>query len=181
MGFCLFNNVAVACRYAQKKYGLTRMLIVDWDLHHGNGTQDIFYEDPSVFYFSTHQARIYPGTGQAEERGGGSAPGTKLNCPIPAGPGSKEAIFEAFTQKLIPEMKKFRPECVFISAGFDAHKDDPLGQLGLSDADYYELTLLVKEIAKEYSQDRLISVLEGGYNLEALRASALAHVQALRF
>lgn len=168
MGFCLFNNVAIACRYAQKKFGIKRALIVDWDLHHGNGTEDIFRDDPTVFYFSTHQAKIYPGTGT-------KSTDHILNCPVPAGAHSKEAIFDAFKTKLVPLMQKFSPECVFISCGFDGHKDDPLGHLQLLEHDFAALTQIVKRIAN----GKVISVLEGGYSLSAIRASALAHFKSL--
>lgn len=175
MGFCLFNHVAIACRYVQKKYQIERVAIIDWDLHHGNGTQDIFYRDPSVFYFSTHQAGIYTGTGWEEERGVGNI----LNCPIEPGKSSVQAIFDAFENKLAPAMKTFQPEFVFISAGFDAHQDDPLGNLELNEAHYALLTSQVRQIAQSYAQDRLVSILEGGYNLRALAASAKAHIQQL--
>jgi len=160
-GFCLFNNVAIAARYAQTKYDLDRILIADWDVHRGNGTQDIFYDDPSVFFFSTHQSSWYPGTGSARERGENEGDGTTLNCPLPAGSGRDE-ILGAFRKKLLPAMKEYRPDLVLISAGFDSRADDPLGQFRLADQDFAELTSLLQEVADEHSDGRLISVLEGG-------------------
>lgn len=175
MGFCLFNNVAVGVRYAQKKYGLEKVLIVDWDVHHGNGTQEIFFFDPSVFYFSTHQWPLYPGTGAKEEVGVGNI----LNCPIPAGPFSREAIFNAFNEELIPRLKDFQPELIFISAGFDAHRNDPLGGMNLESEDFATLTHLIKDMAKKYTGGKIISVLEGGYDIPSLTESVVAHVKAL--
>lgn len=179
MGFCLFNNVAVGARYLQKKYQIERVLIVDWDVHHGNGTQDIFYDDPSVFYFSTHQKDIYPGTGHEEEKGEGEALGTTLNCQILPGAGSAEAVLKAFTDKLVPAIELFKPQFVFISCGFDAHRDDPLGGLALEDSHFYELTKIVQEIAHKWANDRIVSVLEGGYNKKALVSASMAHLRAL--
>jgi acetoin utilization deacetylase AcuC-like enzyme len=179
MGFCLFNNAAIAARYAQTQYSIPRVLIADWDVHHGNGTQDIFDEDSSVFYFSTHQAGIYPGTGSAEDTGTGKGKGTKLNFPIASSSASRLQVLEAFKGPLVDSMKEFKPNFVIISAGFDGHFADPLGGFNLTEADFSELTQVLMQIADTYAEGRLISLLEGGYNLQALARSALAHSQAL--
>lgn len=179
MGFCLFNNIAIAARYAQKIHGIERVLIVDWDVHHGNGTQEIFYEDPTVFYFSTHEKNLYPGTGAAEETGEGKGKGTTLNFPILAGPQSRLDVISAFEIQLKEKMKVFRPNLVLISAGFDAHEADPLGHFNLTDGDFSLLTRIVQEIAVEYADGRLMSLLEGGYHLQALASAALAHAAEL--
>jgi acetoin utilization deacetylase AcuC-like enzyme len=178
MGFCLFNNAAVAARYAQKKHAVGRLLIADWDVHHGNGTQDIFYDDPSVFFFSTHQSPWYPGTGSERERGEHEGEGTTMNCPFPAGSGRDE-ILGAFRDKLLPAMKEYRPDLVIVSAGFDSRAGDPLGQFLLTDSDFAELTLLLREVAERYGKGRLVSVLEGGYSLTGLTRAVAAHVHAL--
>jgi acetoin utilization deacetylase AcuC-like enzyme len=178
MGFCLINHIAVAARYVQKRYQLKRILIVDWDVHHGNGTQQIFYDDPTVFYFSTHQWPYYPGTGSASDTGAGDGVGTTLNVPLPAGAGNAEVV-DAFRHKLVPEMEAFRPEFVFISAGFDAHRDDPLAGLDVTASGYRELTQIVLEIAGRFAQGRVVSLLEGGYNLQALGRSVEAHLKEM--
>lgn len=179
MGFCLFNNAAVAARYIQEKYGLKRVLIVDWDVHHGNGTQDIFYADPTVLYFSTHQYPYYPGTGAEEETGEGPGKGTTVNAPMPAGAGDAEVI-RAFREKLVPAAEKFQPEFVLISAGFDGHKRDPLAQLQLTEQGFAELTRILMDIAGRFAGGRVVSLLEGGYDLEGLSRSVEAHLRALQ-
>ena len=178
MGFCLFNNVAIGARYAQRKYGCERVAIVDWDVHHGNGTQETFWSDGTVLFFSTHQYPWYPGTGAAHEMGEGKGKGLILNCPFPAGAGFTE-IGGAFRDRLLPALHKFRPELILISAGFDCRRGDPLGRFTLSDEDFAELTRLMTEAAHRHANGRLVSVLEGGYNLEGLGKAVAAHVRAL--
>jgi acetoin utilization deacetylase AcuC-like enzyme len=178
MGFCLLNNVAIAARYVQKKYALARVLIVDWDVHHGNGTQHSFEDDASVLFFSTHQYPHYPGTGRGSERGKGEGTGFTVNVPMEAGEGDEE-YHTVFLKSLVPAADAFKPEFVIISAGFDAHKDDPLASMGLTEAGYTDLTNIVAGIAKRHAQGRIISSLEGGYNLTALARSVDAHINAL--
>jgi len=179
MGFCLFNNVAIGARYAQRRHRLVRILIIDWDVHHGNGTQAVFEEDPSVLYFSTHQYPFYPGTGAATETGEGRGQGFTMNVPLSAGTGDA-AYIAVFEQQLLPRALAYRPDCVLISAGFDAHYADPLAQMQVTEAGYRRMTQVVKEIAATCCAQRLIAVLEGGYNLDALGRSVEAHVQELQ-
>jgi len=174
MGFCLLNNIAIAARYAQRWHGLSRILIVDWDVHHGNGTQEIFYCDPSVLFFSTHQWPLYPGTGRADETGDGDGKGATMNFPFPAGSGRAE-ILGAVEEALMPAAARFRPDLVMISAGFDSRVGDLLGRFTLTDEDFADLTRAVMSLAG----GRVVSVLEGGYNLSGLASAAAAHVTAL--
>jgi acetoin utilization deacetylase AcuC-like enzyme len=178
MGFCLFNNAAIGARYAQSRYGVERVLIIDWDVHHGNGTQEIFWTDPSVFYFSTHQYPYYPGTGSADERGTGKAEGTTLNIPLPMGTPAREHR-QAFADALHEIERQFPPDLVIISAGFDSRRGDPLGGLMLEDSDFYEMTKDVLRIAEKHASGRVIGLLEGGYNLDLLGESAKSHITAL--
>jgi acetoin utilization deacetylase AcuC-like enzyme len=179
MGFCLFNTVAVGARYAQSRYQeIERVAIIDWDVHHGNGTQGIFYDDPKVFFFSAHQYPWYPGTGTRGETGQGRGRGTTLNVPLKAGTSARvhRNTFDAALEEIAD---KFTPDLIMISAGFDAHAGDPLGQLLLEDEDFAGMTRAVKQWAESACAGRVISCLEGGYNLATLGATARAHVRAL--
>ncbi|MEI8197343.1 MAG: histone deacetylase [Phycisphaerae bacterium] len=179
-GFCLLNNVAIAARYLQKKHGLQRIAIVDWDLHHGDGTQHIFEEDPSVLFISLHEhpAYLYPGTGYAWERGKGPGEGFTLNLPMQ--PESDDADYQtAFAKYVIPALQRFAPQAVLISAGFDAHMYDPLGHLRLSSVGYAWMTRQLKNLAQTACNGRLISVLEGGYDVQALAWSVQTHLEVL--
>jgi acetoin utilization deacetylase AcuC-like enzyme len=179
MGFCLFNNVAVAARYAQNHYAeIERVAIIDWDVHHGNGTQGVFYDDPSVFFFSTHQYPWYPGTGARGENGVGRGMGSTLNVPLRALTPAIEQKrnFEAAIQEI---SGKFKPDLIIISAGFDSHNGDPLGQLLLEDEDFVSLTRTVKDWARDACNGRIVSCLEGGYNLQTLGQTVRAHVREL--
>lgn len=174
MGFCFFANAAVAARHAQARWGLSRIAVLDFDVHHGNGTQAVFERDPSLFYGSSHQFPCYPGTGDQSERGVGNV----FNVPLPPGSGST-AFRAAWELILLPALRDFDPEFVIVSAGFDAHKADPLAQLRVETADFAWLTAELMDVARAHAQGRLISLLEGGYDLDALAASAAAHVRTL--
>jgi acetoin utilization deacetylase AcuC-like enzyme len=172
MGFCLFNSAAIGARHAQLKHGVERVAILDWDVHHGNGTQHIFESDPTVQYISTHQYPYYPGTGARSEKGVGKGEGFTLNCPLPAGTGEEKYV-AVFTEEIVPALQRFKPGLLIISAGFDAHRDDPLGGMRLTADSFGLLTNLVKGIAP------IVSVLEGGYHLDALAQSVDRHLQRL--
>ena len=178
MGFCLFNNVAVAARYAIKKHGLNRIFIFDWDVHHGNGTQHSFYSDPSVYYSSTHQYPFYPGTGDDDETGTGDGLGTTLNFPLDPFCGDP-AYLDIVENKLIPEIQSYRPDLIIISAGFDAHENDPLAQMRVSADGYGKMTAMILKVAEEVCGGRLLSMLEGGYDHTALAESVHEHVNVL--
>ncbi|MEN8260135.1 MAG: histone deacetylase family protein [Pseudomonadota bacterium] len=174
MGFCYFNNVAIATRYIQKEWEIKRVGIVDFDVHHGNGTQAAFFRQPDVLYASTHQSPLFPGTGHRHEVGVGNI----VNVPLPPASGSED-FQEAVRKRILTALHDFKPELLLISAGFDGHRNDPLASLLLTEDDYAWITLELMKIADRYCHGRLISVLEGGYNLEALAASTIAHVNAL--
>jgi acetoin utilization deacetylase AcuC-like enzyme len=177
-GFCFYNNVAIAARYAQKKHKLARILIVDWDYHHGNGTEWAFYSDPTVLFFSTHALYAFPGTGAADRTGEGKGKGFNINVPLPRGADDK-MILKAFTDQLVPATITFRPDLVLISAGFDSRQGDLLGDFAVTDAGFVKLTKLVMSIAATYSRSRVVSILEGGYNTEGLALAVESHVRTL--
>lgn len=174
MGFCLFNNAAIAARHAQQRHGAERVAIVDWDVHHGNGTQDIFWTDPSVLYCSTHQMPLYPGTGAKGETGAGNI----VNAPLSPMTGS-DLFRDAFESRILPAIDNFRPDLIIISAGFDAHHRDPLAEINLTEEDFDWATGLLMDRAGRFGNNRLVSLLEGGYDLHGLSASVSAHVGRL--
>ena len=178
MGFCLFNNIAITARYLQREHGVGKVAIIDWDVHHGNGTQDIFYEDESVFFFSIHQSPLYPGTGSQYEKGMGNARGTTCNVPVPAWSDDDDYIL-VFKEILIPALEDFSPEFILISAGFDAHYLDLLSHTELTADGFAALTDLVLDTAAEIASGNVVSALEGGYSLKGLSESVVAHVERL--
>jgi acetoin utilization deacetylase AcuC-like enzyme len=174
MGFCLFNNAVIGARHAQRAHGAARVAIVDWDVHHGNGTQAIVWSDPTILYASTHQMPLYPGTGAESETGVGNI----FNAPLPPGAGGVE-FRDAFNARILPALTAFSPDLIVISAGFDAHWRDPLASLNLTEDDFVWATMALQEIAERTAGSRIVSLLEGGYDLEALGASVAAHVATL--
>ncbi|MDX2442844.1 MAG: histone deacetylase [Bacteroidales bacterium] len=177
-GFCFYSNVAIGAKYAQSKYGLEKIMIVDWDFHHGNGTEWAFYSDPSVLFFSTHSLYSFPMTGFVERNGEGEGMGYNINVPLPSYASDKD-ILTAFETKLLPRAENFKPDLVFISAGFDSRKGDFLGDFEITDSGFINLTKMIKSLATTYSESRIISVLEGGYNPEGLALGVEAHIGAL--
>ena len=178
MGFCLFNNIAISARYLQLVYGIEKVLILDWDVHHGNGTQHAFEEDPSTLFISLHQYPHYPGTGSHSETGVGAGTNATVNCPMTAG--SSDLDYEqAFSERILPAINRFKPEVVLVSAGFDAHQADPLGQIDLSTEFFGWMSMRMMEVADQHADGRLISLLEGGYNLHYLPLCVSIHLQTL--
>ena len=178
MGFCIFNNVAIAAQYLKKHLGLQRIAIIDWDVHHGNGTQEAFYEDPGVLFFSIHRYPFYPGAGSVGERGKDAGLGFTINKPMPADTSNGEFIAE-FRFVIEGPIAEYKPQMIFISAGFDGHKADPIGGIGLETEDFFTLTEIVKSVANKSCDGKIVSLLEGGYNLEVLPASICAHLRSL--
>jgi acetoin utilization deacetylase AcuC-like enzyme len=179
MGFCLFNTIAVGARHLLDVHRAQRVLIVDWDVHHGNGTQEMFYADPSVLFISTHQYPYYPGTGAVRETGAGAGEGYTINVPLPAGCGDGEYL-GVFRDVIVPAAKKFQPDWILVSAGFDAHGRDPLGGMNISEAGFAAMARAVLGLAQEYSQNRIAFLLEGGYDLTALRDSVATVLNEMR-
>ena len=178
LGFCLFNNIAILANYLRQTHGLDKIAIIDWDVHHGNGTQHTFEADPAVMYISTHQYPYYPGTGAVSETGVGPGKGSIVNCPMSAG--ANDNMYErAFIEKILPALENFKPDAILISAGFDAHHSDPLAEISLTTEFFGWMTLRLMEIAQKYANGRIISLLEGGYNLNTLGPCIEAHLSVL--
>ena len=178
MGFCYFNNIAIAARHLQKKHGIQKIMIIDWDVHHGNGTQDSFYDDPSVFFFSCHQYPFYPGSGAENETGSGKGKGYTLNVPLRPGQTDQDMI-KIFKQQVETAANHFQPQFILLSAGFDSHHDDPLGGMYITDEGFAQLSAIVRQIAKKHAGGKLVSLLEGGYDLNGLAKSVNAHIADL--
>jgi len=179
MGFCLFNTVAVGAHYVQRRHGATRVLIVDWDVHHGNGTQDAFYENPSVLYLSTHQYPYYPGTGSAEEVGRGAGAGYTVNVPLPAGLGDGEYL-RVFREIAVPIAEKFAPDWILVSAGFDPHRRDPLGGMNVTEGGFGAMGAMLLRLAEKHAGGKIAFLLEGGYDLAALKNSVAAVLEQMK-
>ncbi|MBD3343811.1 MAG: histone deacetylase [Chitinivibrionales bacterium] len=178
-GFCYYNNVAIAARYAQKVLNHKKILIIDWDYHHGNGTETAFYDDPDVLFFSTHDKRAYPGAGSPKRKGAGPGTGYTINVHLGCGTTDREMI-KAWETALLPKLETFSPDFVLISAGFDSRKDDPLGCFAITDTGFFRMTRMAKQIAEDHCNGRLVSLLEGGYNTNGLARAVCAHLEALR-
>jgi len=181
MGFCLLNNAAITARHLQARHGVSKVMIIDWDVHHGNGTQSIFYEDPSVFFFSIHEnpAFLYPGTGRRWETGKGAGVGTTLNAPMAPGAGDDDYRL-AFEQLVAPAAERFRPEVLILSAGFDAHRDDPLADIQLTEEGFRFLSRFTIELANRFCGGKIVSLLEGGYERESLTRCTEIHIRELQ-
>lgn len=177
-GFCIFNNIAIAAHYAERAYGMERVCIVDFDVHHGNGTQRLFYASPTVLFCSLHQLPLWPHSGDFHETGTSAGAGYTVNCPFPHG-ATLDQYKDAFDGEILPAIRNFRPQLLLLSAGFDAHQNDPLADIRLRSKDYLTLTRWFRALAETYCHGRVVSVLEGGYDLDAIAASATAHVKAL--